>query len=47
MTVVHTARKQGRDVLAFLTDCCRACGRGSDTPSLFAEPAPTAARAAA
>ena len=33
MTVAHTARKQDKNVLAFLTACCR--GRGP-RPSLFA-----------
>lgn len=36
MTVVHTARKQQRPVLEFLTDCCRAQLAGTTTPSLFA-----------
>jgi transposase len=40
MTVVHTARKQNRDVLAFLTACCEAALKGSQAPSLFAPPAP-------
>ena len=35
MTVAHTARKQGKDVLAFLTDCCRARQASSVAPSLF------------
>jgi transposase len=35
MTVVHTARKQGRDVLAFLTSCCEAHAAGTRAPSLF------------
>jgi transposase len=36
MTVAHTARKQGQDVLAFLTGCCEAHAAGTRTPSLFA-----------
>ncbi len=43
MTVAHTARKQDRDVLAFLTDCCHAHSRGAQAPSLFAEPTMQAA----
>ena len=35
MTVAHTARKQKRDVLAFLTACCQAQSKGSPAPSLF------------
>lgn len=35
MTVAHTARKQKRDVLAFLTDCCDAYVSGTPAPSLF------------
>jgi len=42
MTVAHTARKQDRDVLAFLTECCDAYTNGTPAPSLFAEPAPAA-----
>ena len=38
MTIAHTARKQNKDVLAFLTACCDA---NTATPSLF-EPAPAA-----
>lgn len=35
MTIAHTARKQKRNVLAFLTECCQA-GRGKGRPpSLF------------
>jgi transposase len=34
MTVAATARKQNKDVLAFLTDCCEA-GADSPAPSLF------------
>jgi len=44
MTVAHTARKQQRDVLSFLTDCCRAHAHGTDAPSLFTA---SVARAAA
>ncbi len=36
MTVAHTARKQGRDVLPFLTACCEAHLAGTRAPSLFA-----------
>ena len=36
MTVAHTARKQGQDVLAFLTNCCEAHATGTRAPSLFA-----------
>lgn len=36
MTVAHTARKQRKDVLAFLTDCCQAQIDGTRAPSLFA-----------
>lgn len=35
MTVVHTARKQGQDVLSFLTGCCEAHAAGTRAPSLF------------
>lgn len=35
MTIAHTARKQDRNVLAFLTACCRARSEGSSVPSLF------------
>ena len=43
MTVAHTARKQERDVLSFLTDCCRARVDGTDAPSLFVAQAQRAA----
>jgi len=36
MTVAHTARKQRKDVLAFLTACCQAQRDGTRAPSLFA-----------
>jgi transposase len=36
MTVAHTARKQRKDVLAFLADCCQAQLDGTRAPSLFA-----------
>jgi transposase len=40
MTIAHTARKQGTNVLAFLTACCRWRSEGGATPSLFTvEPA--------
>jgi transposase len=45
MTVVHTARKQNRDVLGFLTACCEAVRNGSQAPSLFAPPPPLRAAA--
>lgn len=35
MTVAHTARKQGQDVLRFLTGCCEAQLAGTRPPSLF------------
>jgi transposase len=35
MTVAHTARKQKRDVLAFLTACCQAQSEQAPAPSLF------------
>jgi transposase len=35
MTVAHTARKQCRNVLAFLTACCQAHRDGAPAPSLF------------
>lgn len=35
MTVAHTARKQGRDVLAFLVACCEPRTAGANVPSLF------------
>lgn len=35
MTVAHTARKQGRDVLAFLTACCQAWLTKATAPSLL------------
>jgi transposase len=36
MSVAHTARKQRRDVLAFLTDCADAWLRKAEAPSLLA-----------
>ncbi len=36
MTIAHTARKQGRDVLAFLTACCTSRSAGTPAPSLLA-----------
>ena len=36
MTIAHTARKQGRDILAFLTACCTPRPRGATAPSLLA-----------
>jgi transposase len=35
MTVAHTARKQHKNVLAFLTACCTARLDGTEPPSLF------------
>jgi transposase len=35
MTVAHTARKQKKNVLAFLTQCCEAHQQKAETPSLF------------
>jgi len=46
MTVAHTARKQNKNVLAFLTACCEAQLSGSGTPSLFAPDVLAAVRAA-
>ena len=43
MTVVHTARKQKRDVLALLVACCEAARKGVPAPSLFIQPALRAA----
>lgn len=39
MTVAHTARKQNKNVLAFLTACCTAAREGGPAPSLLT-PAP-------
>ena len=36
MTVAHTARKQKKNVLEFLTECCVAQLDGGRTPSIFA-----------
>jgi transposase len=36
MTIAHTARKQGRDVLTFLAACCAPRPNGAPAPSLFA-----------
>jgi len=35
MTIVHTARKQNKNVLAFLTACCEAHRDQRDAPSIF------------
>jgi transposase len=35
MTVAHTARKQNKNVLAFLTACCEARRQKSETPCLL------------
>ena len=40
MTVAHTARKQNKDILAFLTACCDAQHTGMPLPSLFGPSAP-------
>jgi transposase len=42
MTVAHTARKQKKNVLAFLTACCTAARHGTAAPSLFAPPSTAA-----
>ncbi len=39
MTVAHTARKQNKNVLEFLTECCVARVDGREPPSLFARAA--------
>lgn len=39
MTVAHTARKQGADVLEFIVACCIARREGKSAPSLFARAA--------
>lgn len=36
MTIAHTARKQGRDVLAFIVACCAPRPAGTRAPSLLA-----------
>ncbi|MGO9832600.1 MAG: IS66 family transposase [Polyangiaceae bacterium] len=36
MTVAHTARKQKRNVLALLVECCKAQRDGTPAPSIFA-----------
>lgn len=43
MTVAHTARKQQRNVLQFLTECCRSQAEGRPAPSLFDAELPAAA----
>src|SRR5258708_6231880 len=44
MTVGHTARKQKKNVLALLAECCKALREGTRAPSLFdARPAPLTA----
>jgi transposase len=43
MTVAHTARKQRRHVLTFLTNCCQAWLCDSALPSLFEAPTATGA----
>jgi len=46
MTVGHTARKQKRNVLAVLVECCKAQRHGARAPSLFqARPVPVTAAA--
>ena len=42
MTVAHTARKQNKNVFAFLTACCRARAGNGSRPSLFAPDAAAA-----
>jgi transposase len=42
MTVAHTARKQNKNVLAFLTACCRARAGSGSLPSLFDPDVPAA-----
>ncbi len=42
MTVAHTARKQKRNVLTLLTECCRAARNDGTPPSLFDGAAVTA-----
>jgi transposase len=43
MTIAHTARKQNKNVLAFLTECCQAHASGLPAPSLFESSASLAA----
>ena len=43
MTIAHTARKQNKNVLAFLTECCEAHCAKTAAPSLFAAPLAAAA----
>ena len=43
MTVAQTARKQNKNILAFLTACCRARTGGGSRPSLFVPDAAVAA----
>ncbi len=43
MTVAQTARKQNKNVLAFLTACCRAGAGSGARPSLFVPDAVVAA----
>ena len=38
MTVAHTARKQQKNALEFLTACCTTARTGAPSPSLFAAP---------
>jgi transposase len=47
MTVAHTARKQKKNVLALLVECCKARREGTRAPSLFDPPLATPAAAAA
>ena len=35
MTIAHTARKQNKNVLTFLAECCQARAEGTNRPSLF------------
>ena len=43
MSVAHTARKQSKNVLAFLTGCCEAQRNHARPPSLFDAPVGVAA----
>ena len=43
MTVAHTARKQKRNVLTFLTACCETAAQGKKAPSLLVSPPTSAA----
>lgn len=47
MTVAHTARKQKKNVLALLVECCKAQREGTRPPSLFDAPLASAPATAA